>query len=54
MSDTSNHQTGRSNILGFLKNITEKNYAEANKYLRSAVEDKMKVKISQAAKKTGF
>jgi len=34
----------------FVKAISEKNYAEANKYLKSAIEEKIKAKISEAAK----
>jgi hypothetical protein len=41
-------------ILGFIKNMTEKNYAQANKYLQVSLEDKMKSRIEGAAKKIGF
>ena len=32
-------------ISGFLRSLTEKNYAEANKYLKKAVENKLSDKI---------
>lgn len=36
-------------ILGFIKCMTEKNFAQANKYLQSAVMGKLKEKIQQCA-----
>ena len=41
-------------IVNFVKNVNEKNYAEANKYLQVALEEKMKDRISSIAKKIGF
>ena len=41
-------------ILNFVKNVNEKNYAEANKYLQVALETKMKDRISAIAKEIGF
>tara|TARA_Y100000310_G_C20544664_1_gene745030 strand:+ start:457 stop:1032 length:576 start_codon:yes stop_codon:yes gene_type:complete len=38
----------------FIKNLAEKNYAEANKYLQAAVEHKLKSRIATTAKKLGF
>ena len=43
-----------NNIIGFIKNVNEKNYAEANKYLQAALEAKMKNRIRQTAEKLGF
>jgi hypothetical protein len=34
----------------FVRAISEKKFAEANKYLKNAVLEKLKVKISEAAK----
>lgn len=36
-------------VENFVRAITEKNYAEANKYLQSAVNDKIKSRIAQCA-----
>ena len=41
-------------VLQFVSNISEKNYAEANKYLQAAVESKIKGRIANTAKKLGF
>ncbi len=41
-------------ILGFIKNMTEKNYSRANKYLQASLNDKMRDRISDTAKKQGF
>ena len=38
-------------IVNFIKQVSEKNYAEANKYLRAALESKMKQRIKGAAQK---
>lgn len=37
-------------LVGFIKNTAEKNYANANKYLQSVVNEKLKNKIRQAIK----
>ena len=37
-----------ANIAQFLKSLSEKNYAEANKYLQASMEDKMKARIKGA------
>ena len=42
------------NLSQFIKNVTEKNYSEANKYLHAALEQKMKGRIEVLAKKIGF
>jgi len=36
----------RSNIVKFLKNLNEKNYAEAHKYLKKIMESKLQARIS--------
>ena len=43
-----------TNILNFLRSLSEKNYAEANKYLQASMEDKMKSRIEDATQKTEF
>ena len=43
------HET---NILNFLRSLSEKNYAEANKYLQASLEDKMKSRIEAATQNT--
>ena len=43
-----------ANIVQFLKILSEKNYAEANKYLRNALELKLKGKVKDTAGKIGF
>lgn len=44
----------KSNILNFIKNISLKNYAEANKYLQEVIDSKIKNRISIASKKELF
>jgi|2_EtaG_2_1085320.scaffolds.fasta_scaffold63864_2 hypothetical protein len=39
------------NITRFIQNVMGKNYAEANKYLQVALEDKMRARISNITKK---
>lgn len=41
-------------IIGFIKNMTEKNYSQANKYLQAALNEKMKNKIRKTADELGF
>lgn len=41
----------KHNILSFLKCISEKNFAEANKYLKEAVKVILKHRIANAVKK---
>ena len=43
-----------TNINRFISQVSQKNYAEANKYLRAALEDKMKSRIAQTQHKLGF
>ena len=40
----------RNNIIGFLQALNEKNYSAANKYLKSVVNEKLKVKVAHAIK----
>ena len=44
-------QTENNNIANFVKHMTEKNYAEANKYLHAVLEDKMKKRIADSVSK---
>jgi hypothetical protein len=41
-------------ISNFIKCISEENYAEANKYLKQVIENKLMQRISQAIKPTLF
>ena len=41
-------------IVGFLKSISQKNYSEANKYLQSVIDLKIKSKIGNALKQKLF
>ena len=41
-------------LLQFVKSLTEKNYAEANKYLQASVEAKMMDRMKEVPKNTGF
>jgi len=41
-------------IVGFLKSISQKNYSEANKYLQSVIDLKIKSKIENALKEKIF
>ena len=43
-----------ANIVNYIKSISEKNYAKANKYLHAAIEDKMRDKIKNTADKMEF
>ena len=41
-------------IANFIKCVAEKNYSEANKYLRQVIEAKLEARISKAIKPTLF
>lgn len=41
-------------IVGFLKSISQKNYSEANKYLQSVIDTKIKSKIGSSLKEKLF
>ena len=43
-----------ANIVNYIKSVSEKNYAKANKYLHAAIEDKMRDKIRGTADKMEF
>jgi hypothetical protein len=44
----------RKNILNFIKNISQKNYAEANKYLQEVIDSKLKGRIQKASEQKLF
>jgi SLT domain-containing protein len=44
----------RKNILNFIKNISQKNYAEANKYLQEVIDSKLKSRIQKASEQKLF
>ena len=46
--------TTKNKIVRFIDAISDKNYAAANKYLQSAVNDKLESRIRQAAEKPLF
>ena len=41
-------------IVSFIRSISQKNYSEANKYLQSVVDSKLKGKINDALKEKVF
>ncbi len=44
----------KSSISSFIKNISKKNYAEANKYLKEVIDSKLKERIKNATNKEIF
>lgn len=44
----------KTDITKFISEVSQKNYAEANKYLQAALEDKMKQRIADTKHKLGF
>lgn len=44
----------QKNTLNFIKNISQKNYAAANKYLKEVIESKLKAKIQKASNEKLF
>ena len=46
--------TTKNKIVRFIDAISDKNYAAANEYLQSAVNDKLESRIKQAAEKPLF
>ena len=44
----------KKNLLNFIKTISQKNYAEANKYLQDVINSKLKDRIKKATKKEIF
>ena len=43
-----------SEIVKFLRSISQKNYSEANKYLQNVIESKLKAKMTDALKEKIF
>jgi hypothetical protein len=43
-----------SEIIKFLRSISQKNYSEANKYLQNVIESKLKAKMVNALKENIF
>jgi hypothetical protein len=43
-----------SEIVKFLRSISQKNYSEANKYLQNVIESKLKAKMASALKENIF
>lgn len=41
--------TDESNILSFIKQISQENYSEANKYLKEVLDSKLKSRIKAAS-----
>ena len=55
MSDEkSRERATKAKIIKFIDNISGENYAAANKYLQSAVQDKLKTRIRQATEQPLF
>jgi|TARA_R110000824_G_scaffold98759_1_gene235450 ribosomal protein L22 len=44
----------KKKIVKFIEHISNKNYAEAHKYLKSIIDDKITTRISKAAEKPLF
>lgn len=44
----------KAKIIKFIDALSDENYSSANKYLQSAVEDKLETRIRQAAEKPLF
>jgi hypothetical protein len=49
MSNVASISEEQKNILNFIKNISLKNYAEANKYLQEVIDSKLKARITKAS-----
>lgn len=54
MISKTSQASNNENILNFIKNISQKNYAEANKYLKEVINSKLKAKINSATKEKIF
>ena len=48
------NEQNKTDITRFIGEVSKKNYAEANKYLQAALEDKMKGRIAATQHKLGF
>ena len=44
----------KKKIVKFIEHISNKNYAQAHKYLKSIIDDKLTTRISKAAQKPLF
>ena len=44
----------KTKISKFIQELSSKNYAQANKYLRGVIEDKIKTRINTASEKPLF
>lgn len=54
MSEENKEISTKDKIIKFIDAISGENYATANKYLQSAVQDKIEARIRQAAEKPLF
>ena len=54
MAENKHNKQANLDIHKFLTQISEKNYAEANKYLRNALQLKMMKRVKDNASKLGF
>lgn len=52
--DTKKPESTEAKIHKFISSISDKNYADAHKYLQSAVEDKLLTRIDKATEKPLF
>lgn len=52
--ETPSESSTKAKIVKFIDALSDENYASANKYLQSAVEDKLTDRIRQAAEKPLF
>jgi len=54
MSDNASNSQEKKGIINFIRNISVKNYAEANKYLQEVIDLKLKEQIKKASEKEIF
>lgn len=54
LCDETTHIKESQDIAAFIAAISSKNYAQANKYLQLAINEKIKTRISKAASKPLF
>ena len=52
--ETPPESSTKAKIVKFIDALSDENYASANKYLQSAVNDKLEARIKQAAEKPLF
>ena len=48
--DKTMNEQEKQNIVNFLKSVNEKNYAQAHKYLKDSLDQKMKERIANTLK----